>query len=217
MINGIRLKICGLTSLVDAGLADRCGADYLGFVLHPRSPRHVGLAQYRAMAPRLPDRKKVGVAVEPSAEELAEILASGFDFVQVHCGHATPAATVEAWAQAVGRPRLWLAPRLPPEVDVPPEFLPLAETFLFDAFHAEQFGGSGKTADWTKFRRHREAHADKTWILAGGLNPENIAVGLQATGARFVDVNSGVEASPGVKDPAKLDALAARLAELRLD
>ncbi len=217
MINGIRLKICGLTSLVDAGLADRCGADYLGFILHPKSVRHVGLAQYRAMAPRLPDRKKVAVIVEPSVDDLAEILAAGFDFVQVHCAHETPAATVEAWARAVGRPRLWLAPRLPPDVEVPVELLPTADTFLFDAFHAEKFGGTGRTADWTKFRRHREAHPEKTWILAGGLNPENVAVGLQATGARFVDVNSGVEASPGVKDPAKLDALAARLAELRLD
>jgi phosphoribosylanthranilate isomerase len=126
-------------------------------------------------------------------------------------------AAVAAWIKVVGRPRLWLAPRLPPETDLPPALLPLAETFLFDAFHAEKFGGSGKTADWTKFRRHREAHPGKTWILAGGLNPENIAVGLAATGARFVDVNSGVEAFPGVKDPDKLAALAARLAGIRLD
>ncbi len=217
MINGIRLKICGLTSLADAALADRCGADYLGFVLYPRSERHVGLAQYRAMAPRLPDRKKVAVTVEPSADEIADILAAGFDYVQIHCGHEATPAAVEGWAQAVGRARLWLAPRLPPEVELPAEFLPLADTFLFDAFHAGAFGGTGKTADWTKFRRHCEAHPEKTWILAGGLNPENIAVGLQVTGARFVDVNSGVEASPGIKDPAKLDALAARLAELRLD
>ncbi len=217
MINGIRLKICGLTSLADAALADRCGADCLGFILYPRSERHLGLAQYRAMAARLPDRKKVAVTVEPSAGELAEIVAAGFDYVQIHCAHTVPAATVDAWAQAVGRPRLWLAPRLPPEIEMPAELLPLADTFLFDAFHAEKFGGSGKTADWTKFRRHREANPEKIWILAGGLNPENVAVGLQATGARFVDVNSGVEASPGVKDPALLDALAARLAELRLD
>ena len=169
------------------------------------------------MAPRLPDRKKVAVTVEPSAADLADILAAGFDFVQIHFAHDLPVSGVEAWAQAVGRARLWLAPRLPPEVEMPAELLPLADTFLFDAFHAGSFCGSGKTADWTKFRRHREAYPEKTWILAGGLNPENIAVGLQATGARFVDVNSGVEASPGVKDPAKLEALAARLAELRLD
>ncbi|MDD2765080.1 MAG: phosphoribosylanthranilate isomerase [Opitutaceae bacterium] len=216
MINGIRLKVCGLTSLVDAEMADRGGADYLGFVLHAPSPRHVTLAGFRALLPRLPDRKKVAVVVEPSVAELAEMAAAGFDFLQVHFPHDLFPATVAAWAGAAGPGRLWLAPRLPPGADVPPELLPLAKTFLFDAFHADKFGGTGRAADWTKFRRHREAHPEKTWILAGGLNPENIDVALQATGARLVDVNSGVEASPGVKDQARLTAFVAQLAGIRI-
>jgi len=216
MINGIRLKVCGLTSLVDAEMADRAGADYLGFVLYPKSPRHLTLAGFRALAPRLPDRKKVAVVVDPTTAELAEIAAAGFDFVQVHFPHDLPPAAVAAWAGAAGSGRLWLAPRLPPEADVPPALLPLAKTFLFDAFHADKFGGTGRAADWTKFRRHREAHPDKTWILAGGLNPDNIAVALQATGARLVDVNSGVEAAPGIKDQVRLTALVAQLAGLRI-
>ncbi len=215
MINGIRLKVCGLTSLVDAELADRAGADYLGFVLYAKSPRHVTPARFRAMATRLPDRRKVAVMVEPSAAELAVAAAAGFDFVQIHFPHDLPPGTVAAWAGVIGRQRLWLAPRLPPAATLPPALLPLAETFLFDAFHAEKFGGSGQTADWTKFRQHLELHPEKTWILAGGLNPDNISVALKATGARLVDVNSGIEASPGVKDPAKLAAFVARLAESR--
>jgi phosphoribosylanthranilate isomerase len=215
MINGIRLKVCGLTSLVDAELADRAGADYLGFVLYAQSPRHVTLGRFRATAARLPDRKKVAVMVEPSVAELAEAMTSGFDLVQVHFRHDLPAAAVAAWAEAAGPGRLWLAPRLPPDADVPAALLPLATTLLFDAFHADSFGGSGQTADWTKFRHHCEAHPEKTWILAGGLNPENIAVALKATGARYIDVNSGIEAAPGVKDQAKLEAFVARLAENR--
>jgi phosphoribosylanthranilate isomerase len=215
MINGIRLKVCGLTSLVDAELADRAGADYLGFVLYAKSPRHVTPARFRAMAARLPDRRKVAVMVEPSAAELATAAAAGFDFVQIHFPHDLPPGTVAAWAGVVGRQRLWLAPRLPPAATLPPALLPLADTFLFDAFHAEKFGGSGQTADWTKFRQQRELHPEKTWILAGGLNPDNISVALKATGARLVDVNSGIEASPGVKDPAKVAAFVARLAEIR--
>ena len=215
MINGIRLKICGLTSLVDAELADRAGADYLGFVLYAKSPRHVTPARFRAMAARLPDRRKVAVMVEPSAAELAEAAAASFDFVQIHFPHNLAPGTVAAWAGVIGRPRLWLAPRLPPAATLPPALLPLADTFLFDAFHADKFGGSGQTADWTKFRQHREAHPEKTWILAGGLNPDNISVALKATGARLVDVNSGSEAAPGVKDPAKIAAFVARLAEIR--
>ncbi|HUL52836.1 MAG TPA: phosphoribosylanthranilate isomerase [Opitutaceae bacterium] len=215
MINGIRLKVCGLTSLVDAELADRAGADFLGFVLHAKSPRSMTLARFHAMAPRLPDRKKVAVMVEPSVAELAEALAAGFDLAQVHFPHDRQPAAVAAWAKAAGPGRLWLAPRLPPAAEVPAALLALTGTVLFDAFHADSFGGTGQTADWTKFRRHREAYPDTTWILAGGLNPENIAVALKATGARYVDVNSGIEAAPGVKDPAKLTAFVARLAEDR--
>ena len=215
MINGIRLKVCGLTSLVDAELADRCGADYLGFVLYARSPRHVTLQQYRAMAGRLPDRKKVAVTVEPTAAELREIVAAGFDFVQVHFEAGVFPAEAAAWAAEAGSGRLWLAPRLPPESEIPPAVRSLADTFLFDAFVADKFGGSGRTADWAKFRRHREAQPEKTWILAGGLTPKNIRAALTATGARFVDVNSGVEASAGVKDQAKLAAFVAQLAEVR--
>ena len=66
MIDGIRFKVCGLTSLVDAEFADRCGADYLGFIFYPKSPRFISLEQFRAMAPRLPDRRKVAVSVEPT-------------------------------------------------------------------------------------------------------------------------------------------------------
>jgi phosphoribosylanthranilate isomerase len=215
MINGIRLKVCGLTSLVDAELADRAGADYLGFVLYAKSPRHVTPARFRTMAARLPDRRKVAVMVEPSAAELAEAAAAGFDFVQIHFPHDLAPGTVAAWAGVIGRQRLWLAPRLPRAATLPAALLPLADTFLFDAFHAEKFGGSGQTADWTKFRQHRERHPEKAWILAGGLSPDNISVALKATGARLIDVNSGIEASPGVKDPAKITAFVARLAEIR--
>jgi phosphoribosylanthranilate isomerase len=215
MINGIRLKVCGLTSPADAALADRCGADCLGFVLYPRSPRRVTLAQFRAMAAQLPDRKKVAVVVEPTMAELKEIVAAGFDFVQIHFQVGISTATVAGWSAEVRPEHLWLAPKLPPEVDVPTILQPFAKTFVFDAFQGDMFGGTGRTADWTKFRRHREVHSDREWILAGGLSPDNISVALEATGARTVDVNSGVEAAPGVKDPAKLAAFVACLAELR--
>jgi len=215
MINGIRLKVCGLTSLVDAEMAARAGADYLGFVLYAKSPRSVTLEQYRAMAPRLPDRRRVAVTVDPTVAELREITAAGFDLVQVHFDGKRFPDAVAAWAGEGGTEHLWLAPRLPPESDIPAAVLALAGTFLFDAYVADRFGGSGKTADWTKFRRHCEAHPEKTWILAGGLGPDNVDVALKATGARFVDVNSGVEASPGVKDQVKLTSFALRLAETR--
>jgi phosphoribosylanthranilate isomerase len=211
MIDGIRFKVCGLTSLVDAEFADRCGADYLGFNLYPKSPRCIGLAQYRAMAPRLPDRKRVAIMVSPSTEELREAQAAGFDYFQIHFPADTPVSVVSAWSTQVGAQQLWLAPKLPPADDVAPHVLAAAKFILLDTFHAEGFGGSGRTGDWQKFARHQAAHPATFWILAGGLNPENIGDALRASGARFVDVNSGVESAPGVKDVEKLKAFVVAL------
>lgn len=216
MIDGIRIKVCGLTALVDAEFADRCGADYLGFILYRKSPRHIALETYKAMAKHLPERRKVAVSVEPSVSELAAMKDAGFDFFQIHFRHDLPVEVVAAWSEAVSPESLWLAPKLPPQQDVPAALLPLARYLLLDTFHAEGFGGSGKTGDWGKFSRHQSTHPDKTWILAGGLNPENIAEALRASGARFVDVNSGVESAPGVKDHAKLKRFVLRLHESRV-
>lgn len=207
MINGVRLKVCGITSLVDADAADAVGADYLGFIFYPKSPRAVTLTQYQAMSERLPPRKRVAVCVEPTPAELAALVSMDFDRFQIHFSATTPLATIAAWSQLAGRARLWLAPKLPPGQDVVADWLAQAETFLLDTFHAEKFGGTGETGDWDKFKRHQVAHAGKTWILSGGLNPENIAAAVTATGAKFVDVNSGVEQAPGIKSPAKLKAL----------
>lgn len=210
MINGIQVKICGITSLVDAEAADRIGADYLGFILWPKSPRHVSPETFRSIATLLPFRKKIAVMVEPTDAEIKSALATGFSLAQIHFKHTTPLARIQEWSHIVGARHLWLAPKLPPEIDVPAEWLPLADGFLLDTFHAadDSYGGTGKAGDWQKFARHRAAHPENLWVLAGGLTPDNIGKAVHESGARFVDVNSGVEAAPGVKDAAKLEAFA---------
>jgi phosphoribosylanthranilate isomerase len=212
MIAGVRLKVCGLTSLVDAEAADAVGADYLGFILHPKSPRYVSLAQFEAMAARLPPRKKVAVVVEPSLEALAAIKAAGFDHVQLHFANETPFSMASLWLDVIPPEMLWLAPRVPPGKDFDLAFVPLADTILLDTYHPNLFGGSGHTGDWKTFAWHRTQFKKVNWVLAGGLNAENIGDAIAATGARFVDVNSGVEAAPGRKDPEKLKVFAAALA-----
>ncbi len=209
MIEGIQIKVCGLTSFVDAELADGLGADYLGFILHPKSPRYIPLAQYRSMAARLPERKKVGVAVEPSLPDLLAMKDAGFDRFQVHFRSELPLPQIEAYSKAVGASKLWLAPKFPSGVDVAREWLSLADTIVFDTFDPALFGGTGRTGDWPKFKRHRSAHPENTWVLSGGLNPENVGGALTESGARFVDVNSGVESSPGIKDHERLRAFVA--------
>lgn len=214
MINGIRVKVCGLTSLADAKAAVESGADDLGFIFYPKSPRYVSREHYQSLEAGLPAARRVAVLVEPTVEALAAHVALGFDGYQIHFNPQLPLATIAAWAQLVGDDRLWLAPRLAPGVEVSPELLPLADTFLMDTFHADKLGGTGETGDWEKFRRHRDAHATKHWILSGGLTPANAAAAIRASGTRWIDVNSGVEQAPGVKDRAKLAALATALKAL---
>ena len=211
MINGVRLKVCGITSLVDAEAADGCGADYLGFILYPKSPRHIPIDAFKAMKPRLPDRKKVAVVVEPAPEDLPPLLEAGFDCVQLHFPNHTPFFQVALWSEAIPHDQLWLAPRAAPGEELDPAYFPLTNTILFDAYSASAYGGTGQKSDWTEFVHLREKYTRLQWILAGGLNPENIGAAIEATHANFVDVNSGVEASPGVKDREKLKAFVVAL------
>lgn len=211
MIDGIRFKVCGLTSLVDAELADRCGADYLGFILYPQSPRFVSLAKYAAMLPRLPDRRKVAVSVEPTVEELAAMRAAGFDYFQIHFRPETNEDRLTAWSRLVGEKHLWLAPKLPPGLDPTPATRAVAKFVMIDTYHPTGFGGTGQTGDWDRFARLQDQHRGNHWILAGGLTPENIAPALERSHAKIVDVNSGVESAPGVKDFAKLKAFVVAL------
>lgn len=216
MINGIRLKICGLTRAEHARAAAAVGADYLGFILYPKSPRHLPAADYAALKAGLPAGvPRVAVMVEPSLSEIMAAQAAGFDRFQVHFNVTLPIVRVREWTELIGAEKLWLAPKLPPGSDVSTALIPRAGTFLLDTFQAEGFGGSGKTGDWGKFARHRAAFPEKTWILAGGLSPENVADAIGASGADFVDVNSGVEESPGVKSADKIARLAEALRTLR--
>jgi phosphoribosylanthranilate isomerase len=211
---GVAFKVCGLTSGGDAALAERSGAAYLGFILYPSSPRHVTLGQFRALATG-GSRPKVAVCVTPSVAEIESFLAAGADHIQAHFPPEIPFKTLRAWSEVAGASRLWLAPRLPPALDVPTGWLPLADSFLLDTFDPVKFGGTGQTGDWQKFARHQRAHPGKTWILSGGLSAETIGAAVRESGARRVDVNSGVESSPGVKDGAKLAAFAAALKAAR--
>lgn len=207
MIDGVRLKFCGLTSLVDATFADQLGADYLGFILYPKSPRFISLRDFAHLQPNLPaGRKRVAVMVEPSEAELDASIEAGFDRFQIHYGADLSLERVQGWSRQVGRERLWLAPKRPAEVPFDGRWLEYADTFLVDTFTKEGFGGSGQTGDWGAFARLQAEHSDHTWILAGGLGPDNLERALNESEARFVDINSGSEMAPGIKDHAKMKA-----------
>lgn len=214
MINGTQFKVCGLTRARDAQAAAAAGADYLGFILYPKSPRNIRLQQYRDILPRLPHVPKVAVTVAPDLYTLAQLEGAGFDYFQIHFPVGL-AEEVEAWSKLVGKERLWLAPKLPPGVTFDPGLLEFADGILWDAYKkdSDTYGGTGAQSDWATFREMRERYPGKNWILAGGISPENASEALAATGADCLDFNSSLEIEPGVKDLERISQVRVSLEE----
>lgn len=203
MIGPVTVKVCGITRAADAAVALAFGADYLGVNVWPGSPRYVAPALRPALLREIPRGQRVAVTVNPSADEARTLLAEGFDVVQAHFDPATRDCDPVALAQAVGRERLWLAPKLADGAAWPTDLLDLCQTCLHDAHAKGAYGGTGKQADWTRFQSLQKAYPSHVWVLAGGLGPTNVAEAVQAS-ARFLDLNSGVELSPGLKSAEKL-------------
>jgi len=201
MINGVQFKVCGLTRARDAQASAEAGADYLGFIFYPKSPRKIRMERFRDIAPRLPDVPKVAVTVAPDLYTLSQLEGLGFDYFQLHFPIGL-SEEVEAWSKLVGKERLWIAPKMPPGVRFDPGLLDLADGVLWDAFKkdADTYGGTGTQSDWEAFRQMRERYPDRKWVLAGGISPGNVGEALAQTGADCLDFNSGVEIEPGVKD-----------------
>jgi phosphoribosylanthranilate isomerase len=200
----VQIKVCGLTREEDVDLALSLGADYCGFIVYPKSPRGVSLERATELAARVPEGKRVMVDVETSAENLESARAAGFDCFQIHAGLPVDRSTLAAWSKLVGKERLWLAPRVAPEDAFPEATLEFAATILVDTFAKNQVGGTGQVGDWARFAKLQHSYPETHWILAGGLSPENVAAAIASTAATHLDINSGVESAPGIKDPAKL-------------
>lgn len=200
-----KIKICGMTRVEDIRLALDLGADYIGMIAFAKSPRAVSKTQIRELLKFVPKGKRVLVDVETPTEDLAVARDVGFDFYQMHFSADVSIATIAAWSGLVGRDRLWAAPKVAPHENAfPPEVLEFADTLLVDGYKPDLHGGTGKITDWQRFLDWTLLYQHKTWILAGGLSPENILEALTATNAATVDFNSGVESAPGIKDADKL-------------
>jgi phosphoribosylanthranilate isomerase len=196
------VKICGLRSApaLDAALAG--GADYVGFVFYPRSPRNIEPAAARALAARARGRAKiVALLVDPDdalLDNVMNIVAP--DIVQLH-GAETPERVAEV-ARRFGKPVMKaVAVASPDDVTVALQYAGHAERILFDAkpLPGEALpGGNGIAFDWQALAG---VAGRVDFMLAGGLTPGNVGEAIRLTGARAVDVSSGVESRPGEKDP----------------
>ena len=187
------IKICGITREADAGLAVSLGANALGFVLWPKSPRHAEFARVKAITATLPPFvTPVGVFVDPTADEIARGAQAGVRLAQIH-GRVPVGCTLPVLRA------LHLGDN-PDGLDA--EVGPL-ETILLDAHDRVLQGGTGRTVD---FARAASVAARRRVVLAGGLTPANVREAIGTVRPYAVDVASGVEAEPGIKDPAKLRA-----------
>jgi phosphoribosylanthranilate isomerase len=192
---GLKVKICGVTRLEDALAAVRLGADAIGFNFWPGSKRYVPPARARAIVRRLPTFvSAVGVFVDPTCDEVRRAAdASGIVLAQLH-GDETPELCLEmplpvlkAIRVADARSLLQIA-----SYDV--------RGFVLDT-PSTGYGGSGKAFDWSLVA---EVAQEMHMVLAGGLTPENVAEAVRTARPWAVDVASGVESSPGVKDEEKM-------------
>jgi phosphoribosylanthranilate isomerase len=203
---GVHVKICGVTRLEDALLAARLGADAIGFNFWPRSKRHVAPADAAAMVRGLPAGiATFGVFVDPTRDELlAAVARSGVGAVQLH-GDEPPGLCVGLPVPAVKAIRVSdrhaLAQLASYEV----------QAFLLDSA-SPGYGGSGRTFDWSLAA---EVARELPVLLAGGLTPENVAEAVRTVRPLGVDVASGVESAPGVKDAARMEAFIRRAKEAR--
>ena len=204
------IKICGINTpdALDAAIAAQ--ADFIGLVFFARSPRHVEFDQAAALAARAAGRVNVvGLFVDPTPEYLAQAVATvRLDTLQLH-GRETP-EHIAALGLRHGLP-VWKALGVTKRDDVAAadRFAGAAARVLFDAKPPEGAdlpGGNGLRIDWAVLKAIRPA---LPWMLAGGLDPANVAQALAITGAPAVDVSSGVESAPGVKDATRIAAFCA--------
>lgn len=203
----VSTKICGVSTPEAVRAALDGGAGFLGFVFFPKSPRNLAIDAARRLAEPVRNRAKVvALLVDPTDAQVDEV-ARGLapDLIQLH-GAETPARVREIAARAgtgiVKALSIGDAADLAPAAD----YETVAEHLMFDTKppkDATRPGGTGHSFDWTLMsgRRFR-----RPWFLAGGLDPWNVADAVQQSGAPMVDVSSGVERGPGLKDPALITA-----------
>ncbi len=194
-----RIKFCGLTRAGDVRFAGEAGADAVGFVFSPASPRRIEAREARAMRNALgPLVDAVALFQNNSADEIRDVIRQVRPtLLQFH------GTEEDAFCRAFGVPYIkavGLGDAAAPDATAIHVRYPGAAGFLFDSHRSGEAGGSGKTADWSRI----PTGLNKPFMLAGGLTPENVFEAIQLTLPWGVDVSTGIEQSPGIKDGEKM-------------
>ena len=206
----VRVKICGLRTVGDVAAVARAGAAYAGFVFFPKSPRHLTIPEAKSLALAAPmGLAKVALIVNADDAAIEAMLAEvPIDILQLH-GAETPERVAEV-RDKFGLP-VMKAVGLSGEADLAAimDYSLVADQLLIDAkpgSGTDLPGGNGLAFDWRLLVGRKWL---RPWMLAGGLSPQNVAEAIRLTGARQVDVSSGVESAPGVKDASLIMAFVA--------
>jgi len=193
----VKVKICGITNAPDARAAAEAGADALGFMFYERSPRHVSIRQASEIIRELPPFIiKVGVFVDASEDTVMRAIADcGLNMLQFH-GNESPEYCTQFGLMSIKAFRIRDAESLKALPEYP------TEAWLLDAYVADKLGGTGEKFNWDLAIEAKKL--GRPIFLAGGLIPSNVAEAVRKVQPWAVDVSSGVEASPGKKDHAKV-------------
>lgn len=200
--NRTKVKICGLTTLEDARFVSGALADYLGFIFYPDSPRYVEPAKAGAIINWLEGPQKVGVFVNQPLDDVNSIAkTTGIDLVQLH-GNESP-----EYCELVEKPVIKVfhitddktASDLMDEIA---SYMNAVDYFLFDTKADGLWGGTGKTFDWNVLK---DITDEKPYFLSGGLMSDNVNKAIEAVRPYAVDLSSGLEDSPGLKDFDKIE------------
>lgn len=192
-----RIKICGITRPRDAASAARLGADAIGLVFYPPSPRFISIEQAQSIVAALPPFvTRVGLFMDAGAAAVEAVLdAVSLDCLQFH-GAETP-----DYCESFARPYIKSVPMMEqPDLRAYTAGFASASGFLLDAVRTGEAGGSGAVFEWRSVPRD----PDRPLILAGGLNGANVAEAIRLTGCYAVDVSSGVESEKGIKSDEKM-------------
>jgi phosphoribosylanthranilate isomerase len=210
----VNAKICGLSTPETLAAAIRHGASHVGFVFFAKSPRNIEPDRAAALTAQVPAHvRKVGVFVDPDDALLDRAISAGLDAVQLH-GEETPERA--AAIRALHRVEIWKAVPVRTGADLAQagRYRGAADRILYDAKTpkgAELPGGMGLRFDWKLLDGF---HHPLPWALSGGLDAGNVADAVGITGARLLDISSGVESAPGIKDVDKIAAFLQAVARL---
>jgi phosphoribosylanthranilate isomerase len=199
----VRVKICGLTREADVDSAVSMGADAVGFISgFPASPRNVSLERAGELAARVPPFVSAVLVTteETILKEEPAVRKTGIRTIQLYGDGIDPVRVSGSLGVRLIRPYLVRSEETYPAKEASLGF----DALLTDTYRAGRQGGTGITSDWEVCRRIRETILPVPMILSGGLRPENVAEGIRLVRPFAVDVSSGVEISPGVKDPDKI-------------